>query len=132
MKGSDLVWRKAGDFGCYLLFSPALLFVEPVRRYWMELLAASLVGYLVVKTSDYRARQIGERFGLQVVPKGRDGALFSSKYQVSIEWERLGGKHTKVIYLSQMEAAIPRSEREEFRLQIVRYFEALGERVEIA
>ncbi len=137
MSRRDVLWRRVSDLSFYLLLSPVLsspvlLVVQPLRRYWFVAVSVLVVGLIVGRIAGAHFKAIDERFALAVVGAGREGSVFSKKYQLSIYWEPLVGEFDKVLYLSSCEAAIPKADRDEFRRLLIAYFAARGERVELA
>jgi hypothetical protein len=133
----DVLWRRVSDLSFYLLFGPVLfvpflLFVQPLRRYWLVAVSAWVVGLIVGRFTGAHFKAIDERCGLEIISAGREGSVFSRTYQLSIYWEPLVGEFDKVLYLSSCEAAIPKADRDEFRRLLIAYFAARGERVELA
>ena len=126
-----VLWRRASDLSFYLLLVPVLLLVQPLRRYWFVAVSALVVGLIVGRIAGAHFKAIDERFALKIISEGREGSVFSARYQLSIYWEPLVGKFDKVLYLSSCEAAIPKADRDEFRQLLVAYFAARGERVEL-
>jgi len=126
-------WRSdlLGAIHFLLIFSPLVYLAPPARPHWKWLVALFLAGVGLTLVSSRLARRSEGRYGLRIVAKGRDGEIFSDQYQLSVQWERMLGKSDMVVYLSGAEPAIPQSERELFRRNLMSFLLEMGHRPEI-